>query len=136
TFKTIRNFITKGKRKHWILNYSKRMDKMSVSTCPVSAHFKATFGDNWQDVIIQSIKTRTNKNGVSHNVDYNIKDLWHIVFSFEDEEVYDEFLVRQLDLDEEQIDQMKKLWNNFPVGYANLSLKAINNILPFLKQGI
>ena len=39
-------------------------------------------------------------------------------------------------LNDEQIDQLKKLWNALPTGYASLSLKAINNILPFLREGM
>ncbi|MEM6516431.1 MAG: type II CRISPR RNA-guided endonuclease Cas9 [Bacteroidota bacterium] len=136
TFKTIRNFICRNERKNWELNYSLKMDKMTVSTCPVSAHLKAAFGDNWNNVLIQSEKTRTDKNGSIHKISYSIEDIWHIAFSFEDEEYYEEFLIKQLKLEEEQIDQLKKLWNALPTGYANLSLKAINNILPFLKEGI
>lgn len=136
TFNTIRNFINKGERKNWELNYSSRMDKMTVSTCPVSAYLKATFGDQWEKVLIETDKTRTDKNGKTHKINYSIEDIWHIVFSFEDEEYYEEFLVKQLQLEENQIGQLKKLWNVLPTGYANLSLKAINNILPFLMEGI
>jgi CRISPR-associated endonuclease Csn1 len=136
TFNTLRNFIKKGERKNWELNYSSKMDKMTVSTCPVSAYLKATFGDDCEKVLIESNKTRTDKNGKTHKINYSVNDIWHIVFSFEDEEYYEEFLVKQLQLEENQIGQLKKLWNALPTGYANLSLKAINNILPFLMEGI
>lgn len=135
-FSTIRNFINRGERKNWELNYSSKMDKMTVSTCPVSAILKATFGEDWQTTSIESKKTRTGKYGKTHKVRYSIEDIWHIAFSFEDEEYYQEFLVKQLQLEEHQVDQLIKLWNALPTGYANLSLKAINNILPFLKEGI
>ena len=136
SFDILRKFIVKGERKHWELNYSKKMDKMTVSTCPVSAHLKAAFGDDWENIMIKTEKIRKDKKGESHKITYNIEDLWHIIFSFEDEEYYEEFLVKQLGLNEEQVSQLKKLWNSMPIGYANLSLKAINNILPFLKEGI
>lgn len=136
TFKVIRNYIIQGNRKHWILNYSKRMDKISVATCPVSAYFKSIFEDEWKNIEIESNKVRTDKNGKTQKITYTIEDIWHIVFSFEDEEYFEEFILTELNLNDEQIDQLKKLWSNIPVGYANLSLKAINNILPFLKQGL
>lgn len=136
TFATIRNFILKGERKNWELNYSSKMDKMTVSTCPVSARLKATFGDTWQTTCIESEKTRTDKNGKNHKITYSIEDIWHIAFSFEDEEYYQDFLAKQLQLEEPQLDQLIKLWKDLPTGYANLSLKAINNILPFLKEGV
>jgi len=136
TFNIIRNFICKGERKNWELNYSSKMDKMTVSTCPVSEHLKAAFGDDWQNILIENTKTRIDKDGKTHKITYTIEDIWHIAFSFEDEEYYEEFLVKQLQLDDDQLDQLKKLWNALPTGYANLSLKAINNILPFLKEGI
>lgn len=136
TFKNIRKFITSGDRKTWELNYSPKMDKMTVSTCPVSAYLKAAFGENWKDTVISSNKTRTNKDGRTHAKSYNIDDIWHLAFNFEDEEYYKEFLIKQLNLEDDQVDQLLKLWNNLPVGYANLSLKAIRNILPFLSEGI
>lgn len=136
TFKTIRNFICKNERKSWELNYSSKMDKMTVSTCPVSAYLKAAFGESWQGVIIETKKSRKDKKDSTHKISYGIEDIWHIAFSFEDEEYYEEFLIKQLKFTEEQIDQLKKLWNALPTGYANLSLKAINNILPFLKEGM
>tara|TARA_R110002096_G_scaffold218451_1_gene406549 strand:- start:265 stop:4440 length:4176 start_codon:yes stop_codon:yes gene_type:complete len=136
TFEIIRKFINKGERKNWELNYSKRMDKMTVSTCPVSAHLKAAFGADWENVSIETEKKRADKKGNIHNVSYTIEDIWHIAFSFEDEEYYEEFLIKQLKLNDDQVYQLKKLWITLQSSYANLSLKAIHNILPFLKEGI
>ena len=128
-FLQLRKFICKDERKNWILNYSKRMDKVSASTCPVSTHLQAAFGENWREIQIKSNRIRKD-NG--NNVFYNIEDIWHILFSFEDEEYFEEFLLTSLELEENQISVLLKLWKNFPVGYANFSLKAINNILLFL----
>lgn len=132
-FLQLRKFICKDERKNWILNYSKRMDKVSVSTCPVSTYLQAAFGENWREIQIKSNRIRKD-NG--NKIIYNIEDIWHILFSFEDEEYFEEFLITSLELEENQISELLKLWKNFPVGYANLSLKAINHILPFLKKGI
>ena len=51
-------------------------------------------------------------------------------------EIFEEFLVKTLELNENQVKEFGIIFNSLPVGYANLSLKAINNILPFLRQGI
>lgn len=133
-FKTLRNFINKNERKNWILNYKHKADSMTVPTCSVSTYLKDAFGDDWENINFSV--TRINKKGEQYNVIYNINDIWHILFHFEDEDYFDEFILETLGLSENQADILKKLWNNFPVGYANLSLKAINNILPFLREGM
>lgn len=133
-FKTIRKFICKNERKNWILNYKPKADSMSVATCSVSAYLQDAFYEDWKNISI--IKERNNKKGEKYEVTYTIEDIWHILFSFEDEEYFEEFLIKILGLEDSQIDILKRLWNSFPVGYANLSLKAINNILPFLKEGM
>ncbi len=135
-FDKIRNYVVKGDRKNWELNYSQRMDTMTVSTSPVSAYLQAAFGDKWESVSIETNKTKTDKKGQIHNISYSIEDIWHLAFSFEDEEYFKEFILKKLKLVENQVDQLMKLWNALPNGYANLSLKAINNILPFLKEGL
>ncbi len=134
TFKTIRTFIAKNGSKNWILNYKKKADTMSVSTCSVSSYLKDAFGEDWRNYTLSV--DRKNKQGETYRANYSIEDIWHIVFSFEDKDYFDEFISETLKLSEEQQKILKKLWSNFPIGYANLSLKAINNILPFLKEGM
>lgn len=133
-FVEIRKFIQANGGKNWELNYSKKMDKVSVSSCFVSARLKSVFGEDWQN--FEKSVVRKNKKGESETKTYTIEDFWHILFSFEDEEYFDEFLIEVLELKDDQIKELKTLFNNFPVGYANLSLKAINNILPFLREGM
>ena len=133
-FSEIRKFIQANGGRNWELNYSKKMDKVSVSSCYISARLKSVFGEDWQNFIKSVV--RRNKKGESETKTYTIGDIWHILFSFEDEEYLDEFLIGVLELDENQIKELKTLFNSFPVGYANLSLKAINNILPFLREGM
>lgn len=133
-FEDIRKYIEKKGDKNWELNYKKKADKVSVSGCPVSARFRAVFGENW--LIFKKEIARTNKKGEPVNKTYDIEGIWHILFSSEDEEFIEEFLLSVLNLEEENVKGLMTLWNHFPVGYANLSLKAINNILPFLQEGI
>ena len=133
-FKEIRKFINTNGGKDWELNYSTKMDEISVPSCYVSARLKSVFGDNWETY--QKEVTKTNKKGEIETIRYSIEDIWHILFNFEDEEYFIEFLSSVILLEEEQIKELSTLFNAFPVGYANLSLKAINNILPFLRDGI
>ena len=133
-FIEIRKFIQANGGKNWKLNYSKKMDKVSVSSCFVSARIKSVFGENWEN--FEKQVTRKNKKGEDETKTYTLDEIWHILFSFEDEEYFEEFLIKTLELDEGQVKELKTLFNSFPVGYANLSLKAINNILPFLREGM
>lgn len=133
-FSDIRKFIKENGDKNWELNYTSKMDDISVSSCYVSARLKSVFGEDWLNYK-KSIK-KIDKQGNQYEVNYYIEDIWHILFSYEDEEIFEEFLLDTLGLNENQVKEMGIIFNNFPVGYANLSLKAINNILPFLRQGI
>lgn len=133
-FSDIRKFIKENGDKNWELNYTSKMDDISVSSCYVSARLKSVFGEDWLNYK-KSIK-KIDKQGNQYEVNYYIEDIWHILFSYEDEEIFEEFLLDTLGLNENQVKEMGMIFNNFPVGYANLSLKAINNILPFLRQGI
>lgn len=133
-FSELRKFIVANGGKNWELNYSKKMDKVSISSCFVSARLKSVFGEDWKNY--KKTVIRKNIKGEDETKKYTIEDIWHILFSFEDEECFDEFLMNVLELEDGQIKELKTLFNNFPVGYANLSLKAINNILPFMREGM
>lgn len=133
-FATIREFIEKNGGANWELNYKKKADSKKVSTCPVSARLKDVFGEDWRSY--QKKVTRINKKGEEKDITYDIYDIWHILFSFEDEEYLEEFCIDVLGFSEEQYKKLYTIWNNFPVGYASLSLKAIDNILPFLREGL
>jgi len=133
-FSDIRKFIENNGGRNWQLNYKRKLDKTNVAGCPISARFKSVFGDNWESIEIKV--ERRNKKGEAKKIQYNIEDIWHILFSFEDEEVFQEFIINTLELNESQCKELIIIWNSFPVGYANISLNAINNILPFLQEGL
>lgn len=132
-FLEIRKFIQQNIGCNLVLNYSPKMDNISIPSCYVSARLKAVFGEDWQH--FEKKIEQKNKNGENKVITYRIEDIWHILFSFEHEDNFIEFLDNKLCLSENQIKEMIKLFNDFPIGYANLSLKAINNILPFLREG-
>jgi CRISPR-associated endonuclease Csn1 len=60
-------------------------------------------------------------------------EIWHCFVDFEDNDNLIEKLISDFDLDEKLIDKVEKI--NLKEGYSNVSLKAIKNILPFLREG-
>ncbi len=105
----------KGKNGEWTFNYR---DDTNVAGCPVSTALKNLFGDDWKNVKIDN---------------YDINDIWHVLYDFDDDEKLHEFALNKLHLDSETAEKFCAI--HFQQGYANLSLKAIRKILPFLKKG-
>lgn len=113
---------------NWYLNYK---SKTTVTANSISARLKDIFGEDFQKVQIP--KEKQDKNGICY---YTIEDIWHILFSFEDLEFVYDFASEKLRLNEEQTKQFVAAWNATPVGYAMLSLNAINKINYFLLKGL
>lgn len=61
------------------------------------------------------------------------EDIWHVLYSFDDRDKLKQYAIDKWKLSEEKAERISKF--NLKDGYANLSRKAINNILPFLKLG-
>ena len=116
------------------INYS---DKTNVSACPVSARLKNLLGDDYKQWTFETNKERINhKTGEVHKVTYSYLDLWHICFSFDEQEFVEEFAKNTLGFDDKKAKQLCTIYNNIQQDYASLSLKAIRNINPFLKRGL
>ncbi|HMP98860.1 MAG TPA: HNH endonuclease domain-containing protein [Cyclobacteriaceae bacterium] len=126
-FSEIVAFIKK-KGASWQLNYS---PKTTVTACPVSARLKDIFGDDYLNVKIEKAKAPK-----SDKAFYNIEDIWHVLFSYEDQEYIADFAEQKLKLEPEKIKQFVTAWNACPVGYGMLSLNAINKINVFLQKGL
>ena len=60
--------------------------------------------------------------------------IWHNLFFAKDKEWLKTYAKEKLELDEKAINELVKF--KLADGYANLSRKAINNILPYLKKGL
>lgn len=71
--------------------------------------------------------------GEGKNAEQIINDIWHALFSFDDESKLITWLEEALQLDHEKAEKLANA--RIPQGYASLSLKAINKILPWLKKG-
>ncbi len=126
-FSEIVTFLKK-KGKNWELNYK---PKTTVTACPVSARLKDIFGDDYLNVKIEKAKAPKSDKAI-----YDIEDIWHVLFSYEDLEFVSEFAESKLKLDAEKTKQFVIAWNACPVGYGMLSLNAINKINVFLEKGL
>ncbi|NVN96259.1 MAG: hypothetical protein HXX18_13370 [Bacteroidetes bacterium] len=118
------------------INYN---DKTNVSACPISASLKEIFGENWKEYKKETTTTRITINKKAetkiHSISYNVHDIWHVLFSFEDDEIVKEFAIEKLNLDLELTDKFVATWKRLQDGYAMLSLNAIEKINVFLRQG-
>lgn len=66
-------------------------------------------------------------------IEYGLNRIWHLFHYCEDNDVLIDKLQIDYNLEEDKIDKIAKI--NLKEGYSNLSLKAIKNILPYLKEG-
>ena len=72
---------------------------------------------------------------------YSVYDLWHILFAFDEKTAteknfLEKFVVKKLKInDEQKREKFIKLNKSMTAGYADLSLKAMCKIIPFLKEG-
>ena len=113
---------------HYLVNYNLNT---SVSTSPVRAFFKKYLGDDWATKEFQYQVKKPNGEPVSKSADYN--DIWHVLFTFEDDEKLKEYIITKLKLSEKNVESFAKF--DLPQGYGSLSKKAITKILPFLHAG-
>ncbi len=104
-----------GKNEYWKFNYR---NDATVPGCPVTTSFISIFGENWKHTQIDK---------------YDIQDIWHVLFDFDDDEKLHLFALNNLNLDETLAKKFCAI--HLQQGYANLSLKAIHKILPFLRKG-
>ena len=104
--------------------------KMShtVFGCPMITSLRAIFGDHW----LQTICSLYVKNE-SKEQEQILNDVWHVLFSFDNDDMLFEWAKKNLQLNDELAEAFVKI----PVkqGYASLSLCAINKILPWLHMG-
>ena len=100
----------------------------SVQVSPVTSGLKSIFGDDWEDNICNRYIRPEGKIR-----DQIINDIWHVLFSFDNDEMLCSWAIRNLGLTESEADVFCKI--NIPQGYASLSLCAINKILPYLRSG-
>ena len=118
-----------AKTARYIVNYKLNT---SLSNCPTIAHFKTVFGENWKN-LNYTYKTIDNK-GKEKARTINYQDIWHVWTTFTTNEKLYDFAATKLKLTQELATKFSKV--TLKKDYASLSLKAINNILPYLKDGL
>lgn len=119
-------------RRDDIYRFNYRMS-VSVSGCPVTtALINALELDSFNDWETELCAVYTKAERKTTNEIIN--DIWHALFSFDDNRLLSQWLRSSLQLSEEKAEALAKC--RIPQGYASLSLKAINKILPWLKKGL
>jgi CRISPR-associated endonuclease Csn1 len=124
---------------NWELNYNY---KTNVPACSVSTRLQKILGEKWNETTPK--KDKNDKEITIKHVDKDgtiirenpltqplFEDVWHVLFESNDEDFISEY-AQEHNFNEKDL---VNLWYAMPVGYAQLSLKAINNILPFLREG-
>lgn len=99
----------------------------TVSGCPVTAELRKIFGADY----LTEICSRYLK-GTGKTREEILNDIWHVLFSFEDEHLLRQWAKTNLQLTDEASAAFAKI--NLPGDYASLSLNAIHKILPFLRH--
>jgi len=133
TFEDIKNILGK----EYFYNYK---DKSTVSGCPTIANFINVFGNNWSKRIFENYTDRTIKNRKTNEViriktkEEMIADIWHILSTYISDEKLKDFAINKLKLTDKFAEKFSKI--HLKKDYANLSLYAINKILPYLKTGL
>lgn len=121
------NYCDKADRaeKAYRFNYSMYT---SVSGSPVTAGLISLFGDQWLDDICSQYRLSEGK-----NQEEILNDVWHVLFSYDDDDRLKAWAMDRLQLSAEEADAFAKI--SVPQGYASLSLNAINKMLPYLREG-
>ncbi len=104
----------------------------TVSGCPVSASLKNSIGEDWITKVFTYPTQNSDGVDVDRTVDY--RDLWHfLTVSTSDVYLY-EYAIKKLQLETKEAKAFSKI--RLKKEFANLSLNAINKILPYVKEGL
>ena len=153
-FEDIRKFLDKKFGQH--KNYNYPVDKdgkydTSVAGMPVCKGLIAVFGEqariSLNEIEKNNIGNRNYKGGFGNAPkiigNYSIYDLWHAVFSF-DEQYLEKLAIERFGIKNEihkkkgkeiSISPLAELKALITQGYSDLSIKAMCKIIPFLKAG-
>ena len=107
----------------------------NVAGCPTIANLVDVFGINWKEYLLKNYIKNTKKVDdvkVQKSIEDIIDDVWHVLFRFDNEELLKQFAIENLNCDEKTAIKFSKI--KLKQDYGSLSLKAIRNILPYLRQ--
>jgi CRISPR-associated endonuclease Csn1 len=105
----------------------------NVVGCPTIANLIDVFGTDWK-AYLTSNYTNQNKNGEKKTIEEIIDVFWHVLFRFDKEELLKQFAIDNLNCDDKTATKFSKI--KLKQDYGSLSLKAIRNILPYLRQNL
>ncbi len=105
----------------------------TVSGCPTIANFIDVFGDDWKSHLTLNY-TLLNKNGHKKTPEEVVDVFWHVLFRFDSEGMLKKFASDNLGCDEKTAINFSKI--KLKQDYGSLSLKAIRNILPYLRKNL
>ncbi len=114
-----------GKESDYYFNYK---PTTSMSGCPTTAELKSIFGEEWEQTICS-----TYLKGEGKNEEQILNDVWHALFSFDNDDKLHEWAKNNLQLNDEDAEKFVNI--KMAQGYASLSLNAINKMLPYLRAG-
>lgn len=109
----------------------------NVAGCPTIANLVDVFGTDWKDYLLSNYakNTKTEKNVIiQKTIEDIIDDVWHVLFRFDNEELLKKFALENINCDEKTAIKFSKI--KLKQDYGSLSLKAIRNILPYLRQNL
>jgi CRISPR-associated endonuclease Csn1 len=107
----------------------------NVAGCPTIANLIDVFGSDWKEYLLSNFVKNTKVESnikVQKSIDDIIDDVWHVLFRFDNEELLKQFALENLNCDEKTATKFSKI--KLKQDYGSLSLKAIRNILPYLRQ--
>lgn len=105
----------------------------SVPGCPTIAQLKDIFGEDWKSGIAETYDLNTKKDGTIKSVEEMVCDVWNVLSFFDSKEKLEEYGRVHLQLNDELAEKFAKI--KLSHDYSSLSLKALRNILPFLRAG-
>lgn len=145
-FENVKNLLDKlhGKKQQYNYPIDERTGKYetSVSGMPVCRKLIDIFGVDIKKHLL-NLDVFTENDAPKFINNYSVYDIWHAVFHF-DEDYLEELAKSTFKINNEVIKRNKKkievsplveLKKSLFVGYADLSLKAMRKIIPFLREG-
>ncbi len=113
--------------------FSERPDTKILSA-QLLKRLEDILGENWKENYHwDSLFTRESQPSKKQIDDYTVEDIWHVLFTFDNEEKLKEFATKKLHLIEDKAEKFSKI--RLQQGYATLSLSAIKKVLPYLRKG-
>jgi CRISPR-associated endonuclease Csn1 len=145
-FEDVKKFLDKdfGKKQKYNYPIDSRTGKYetSVSGMPVCKEMIKIFGDKIKGYIL-NLDENTENDAPNFIKNYSVYDIWHAVFHF-DEEYLEKLAKTNFKIGNVEVTRNKKkieisplvlLKKSLMLGYADLSLKVMRKIIPFLREG-